>query len=164
MPRLRMGMRESLLAVFLAGVLQLTGPADAGAQVRIGPQLSFGSEQDVGLGGRVTAQFRSPMELGFIGSFDVFFPDEPRGEDRSYWEINTNLAYWFRVRSTSVHPYAGGGLNIAHASRDGTSDTDLGLNLLGGSAFGAKRVRPFAELRVELAGGDQFVVTGGVLF
>lgn len=157
-------MRESLLVAFLAGFLGLAGPKEADAQVRIGPQLNFGSEQHVGLGGRVTAQFQSPRELGFIGSFDVFFPDEPHGEDRSYWEINANLAYWFRVRSTSVHPYAGGGLNIAHASRDGASDTDAGLNLLGGSAFGARRVRPFVELRVELAGGDQFVITGGVLF
>ena len=44
------------------------------------------------------------------------------------------------------------------------SDTDLGLNLLGGTLFGRGKVNPFVELRVELAGGEQFVLTGGVLF
>ena len=45
-----------------------------------------------------------------------------------------------------------------------SSDTDLGINLLAGTQFGTKAVTPFVELRVELAGGEQFVITGGLLF
>ena len=92
------------------------------------------------------------------------------GEDRSYWELPGNLAYFFKVEaSSSLAPYAGGGLNIAHKSKEfddgrSASDTDLGLNLLGGTLFGRGKVNPFVELRVELAGGEQFVLTGGVLF
>lgn len=65
---------------------------------------------------------------------------------------------------TSVAPYVGGGLNIAHSS-NATSNTELGVNLLGGLRFGiGPVVKGFSEVRLELSGGEQFVVTFGVLF
>ena len=141
------------------------------AQIRLGPQLSYGSSSKLGLGARMHANLRSPDRLTIIGMFDWFFPDEPAGVDRTYWELNGNLAYRFKIEgTTAVAPYAGGGLNIAYSSRrpagggDSTSSTDLGFNLLGGTTFGAGPVHPFFEMRVELAGGEQFVLTGGVLF
>ncbi len=84
----------------------------------------------------------------------------------------SSTATWptfFKVEASSLAPYAGGGLNIAHKSKEfddgrSASDTDLGLNLLGGTQFGRGKVNPFVELRVELAGGEQFVLPGGVLF
>src|SRR5438034_4152914 len=60
------------------------------------------------------------------------------------WEINGNVAYRFTVPArSSFRPYAGGGLNIAHASAGpsgGTSvsATKAGLNLLGGTTFKLK--------------------------
>ncbi|MFQ5890332.1 MAG: hypothetical protein ACE5JR_09810 [Gemmatimonadota bacterium] len=162
-----MGKRMVLIA---CASLFLLGVSDLNAQARFGGQLSFGDSQDVGLGARLMLGVESLKRVEFNGSFDYFFPDEPVGGDRDYWELNGNLAYFFDVGSaTSLAPYAGGGLNIAHGSRtfsDGrdTSDTDLGLNLLGGTRFGSGPVIPFAELRVEVSGGEQFLITGGVIF
>ncbi|MEJ2311378.1 MAG: hypothetical protein P8Y10_02445 [Gemmatimonadales bacterium] len=140
-------------------------------RLNLGPQLSYGSSSKLGLGGRLHANLRSPDGLVIIGAFDWFFPDEGPGDSRTYWELNGNVAYRFKIEgTTAVAPYAGGGLNIAYSSRrsegggDGSSDTDLGVNLLGGTLFGSGPVLPFFELRVELAGGEQFVLTGGVLF
>ena len=41
---------------------------------------------------------------------------------------------------------------------------DPGFNILGGTLFGSGPVHPFVELRFELAGGEQFVLSAGVLF
>ncbi len=157
-------------AALIFAALGLFGASQLDAQARFGGQLSFGSDQDLGVGASLHVGLRSPERLAIIGTFDWFFPDEPPSEDRSYWELNGNLAYFFKVEaSSSLAPYAGGGLNIAHKSKEfddgrSASDTDLGLNLLGGTQFGRGKVNPFVELRVELAGGEQFVLTGGVLF
>jgi hypothetical protein len=149
----------------------MIGVRELPAQVRLGPQLSYGSSSKLGLGARIHADLRSPDRLAIIGTFDWFFPDEPAGSNRTYWELNGNVAYKFKIEgTTAVAPYAGGGLNIAYSSRrpegggDGSSSTDLGFNLLGGTLFGAGPVHPFFEMRVELAGGEQFILTGGVLF
>jgi len=160
-----------LLLSFVFGVADARGQTGGTRRIRLGPQLSYGSSSELGLGGRLHAHLRSPDRLSIIGTFDWFFPDEPPGEDRTYWELNGNVAYNFRIEgTTAVSPYAGGGLNVAYSSRrpevggDGASDTDLGVNLLGGTLFGSGPVFPYFELRVELAGGEQFVLTGGVLF
>lgn len=140
--------------------------------VSFGVQGSFGTETDFGIGGRVVFGLRSlfprtPLDAHV--SFDYFFPDEPAGTDLTYWEINGNVGYRIPNVRGSWAPYVGGGLSIAHASVDiglgSASDTDVGLNLLGGSTFGTRsKVQPFAEARVTLGGGEQFVITGGVRF
>lgn len=148
----------------------VTGPAaPAAAQVHLGPQISLGGDTDVGIGGRVVAGMPDYSGLEFVGSFDVFFPDN---DHLDYWEINGNLVHNFEVpEASAIRPYAGGGVNIARFDRDprigGTDDrddTDVGLNLLGGMKFPMENVAPYVELRLEVEGGDQFVVTGGLLF
>ncbi len=159
------------------GGLALLGStaADLRAQTRFGVQASFGSDDvNFGIGGRATFNLRSLIKTpGFegIASFDYFFPDEPAGVDGTYWEINGNLGYTIPNVKGNVAPYVGGGLNIAHASVTVTgfgsgSDTEVGLNLLGGVKFKSRtsRLAPFVEARVELGGGEIFVLTGGVVF
>jgi opacity protein-like surface antigen len=107
--------------------------------------------------------------LDGIVSFDYFFPSAPAGTSAHYWEINGDVAYRFRVPRSSLAPYAGGGLNIAHASATAgavsASTTKAGLNLLAGTTFKVKAsVTPFAEARVELGGGKTFILTGGIRF
>jgi len=139
-----------------------------------GLELNWSSDVDFGIGGRGVFPLESlfpKTPLDGIVSFDYFFPSVPSGTSGHYWEINGDVAYRFTVpRSSSLRPYAGGGLNIAHASATvGTtsaSDTKAGLNLLGGTTF---RVRgsnliPFVEARGEVGGGKTFVLTGGVRF
>jgi hypothetical protein len=167
----------------VAVLLSLPGLADAQRRaatrrqaapqpVSFGVQASFGSDTDFGIGGRVVFGLQSlfpttPLDA-HVG-FDYFFPDAPAGVDVTYWEINGNVAYRIPNVRSSLAPYVGGGLNIAHASAASggvsASDTKVGLNLLGGTTFGTRsKVKPFAEARVILGGGEQFVITGGVRF
>lgn len=175
---------SALLLVMLA-----TFPALSAAQRRAAPrraapaaqrpsfglELNWSSDVDFGIGGRGVFPLQSlfpTTPLDGIVSFDYFFPSVPAGISGHYWEINGDVAYRFTVPSrSSFRPYAGGGLNIAHASAGpsgGTSvsATKAGLNLLGGTTF---RVRgshliPFVEARGEVGGGKTFVLTGGVRF
>jgi len=166
-------MRKTLLAMIGLAVIGLHAQ-EAHAQVRFGAQASFGDDVDLGLGARAVFSLKQFNErLEGIASFDWFFPDAGADVvDWTYFEINGNVAYSFPLQSSSsLRPYAGGGLNIARSSIDfdspllnSASDTEIGLNVLGGTKFGSGRITPFAELRIELGGGEQFVLSGGVLF
>jgi opacity protein-like surface antigen len=159
-------MRKTMLV--MAILFLAVGADSARAQdFRWGPELSLAEDADFGLGARIEFDFDGPP-LTLIGSFDYFFPDP---DDVDYWELNANLVYNFRIADApSITPYAGGGLNIAHVSIDrgdsfdDASDTDPGLNILGGVKFDAGPVTPFVEIKFEIEGGDQFIVTGGLLF
>ena len=136
-------------------------------------ELDWSNDFDFGIGARaifplVSLFPRTPLD-GIV-SFDYFFPSAPAGASAHYWEINGDVAYRFTVpRSSSLAPYAGGGLDIAHASGSvGTvsnSVTKVGLNLLAGTTFKVRAsVTPFGEARVEIGGGKTFILTGGVRF
>jgi hypothetical protein len=161
-------MKKLALAAVLALLASL--PGDLTGQVTLGAQVSWADEADFGFGGRIAA--RSPYvdeAIEFIGAFDFFFPGVPAGaDDSSYWEVNLNFVYNIPVKDESFLPYAGGGLNIASGSvtRDGVkrTSTDVGANLLGGIKFVKGAIIPFGELRYELGGGEQLVLTGGFLF
>ena len=154
------------ILLFAALMFCFVGADSASAQAfRWGPELNLGFDQDFGIGARVEYDVPSPP-LSIIGSFDYYFP----GGNYDYWEINGNVVYNFDVPDArTITPYAGAGLNIAHFSReqsDGSSrgNTDLGLNILGGARFDAGSIMPFVEFKGTIDGGDQFVITGGVLF
>jgi opacity protein-like surface antigen len=159
-----------LQRIVLGAVLALAlGVGDLRAQ-RIGLQLDWGSDADLGLGARLEANARLAStgafsRSWFIGSFDYFFD---ACNECTYWEINLNMAV--PVNAEGVRPYLGGGLNIAHISvddddfpGDGPSDTDVGLNLLGGLRFPIGDLSSYLELRGEISGGEQLVLTFGFL-
>ncbi|HEV2749767.1 MAG TPA: hypothetical protein VGV12_04510 [Gemmatimonadales bacterium] len=181
-------MRKLLGSALLLAVVALA-PTEAATQRRAAPrptpsasqkpsfglELNWSSDVDFGIGGRGVFPLQSLFPgtpLDGIVSFDYFFPSKPAGvTSATYWEINGDVAYRFTVpRSSSLRPYAGGGLNIAHASATAggvsASDTKAGLNLLGGTTFKLKRSNlvPFVEARGEVGGGKTFVLTGGVRF
>jgi hypothetical protein len=153
-------MRKTIL--MMAILLLAVGAGDVRAQgFRWGPELSLADDADFGIGARMEFDFTgSPLTL--IANGDVFFP----GNDVTWIELNANLVYNFDLASApTVTPYAGGGLNIRYADvGSGGSDTDAGLNLLGGVRFDAGSISPFVEAKFEIEGGDQFIVTGGILF
>jgi hypothetical protein len=152
-------MRKVLFAVCLAA-FALT-PRAAQAQIGLGPQASIAEDADFGLGARATFGLPAKIPLEIIASADYFFPEE----DVDYWELNGEVVWLIPVTAPTVDPYAGAGINIAHASIEGgESDTEVGLNLLGGLKLHVGPVTPFGEFRFELDGGEQFVVTFGVLF
>lgn len=176
-------MRKLLGSALLLAAVALA-PAAAAAQRRaaapsptqrpsFGVQLDWSNDFNVGIGGRGVFPLRSLIPgtpLDGIVSFDYFFPSAPAGASAHYWEINGNVVYRFRIPGSSLGPYAGGGLNIAHASASAagvsSSDTKAGLNLLGGTTFKLKgsHLTPFVEGRGELGGGKTFILTGGVRF
>ena len=153
-----MRIKRWLAAIGLSGAALLLGGQAASAQVYGGAQLHWGSDTDLGVGGRVLANLqRSNLEM--VGSFDIYFPDGPV----DFWDINANLFYHFHLRDTpSVLPYAGGGLNISHFS-NGSDSTELGLNLGGGVRFPLDGVSPFIEVKTVLSDHDQSVLTFGLI-
>ncbi|HEU4995183.1 MAG TPA: hypothetical protein VFT29_10185 [Gemmatimonadaceae bacterium] len=164
---------RGLIAVVAVPFTLSIGAASAEAQ-RFGGQLSWGSDSDVGVGGRAEFNMsnvlstKEPFSRAFIiAQFDYYFIDCPSGADCSYWELNPTLA--IPIRATSLRPYVGAGLNIAHASVDiptlgGGSDTDTGINLLAGLKFNVGTADAFSEARISLGGGEQFALSFGFLF
>jgi opacity protein-like surface antigen len=166
--------RKGLVVVAL---LAVAGPASA---QRFGVQANWADDFDFGIGVRAELDFpnlltsEGPFSRTFgIGSFDYFFPDcgGVSGFDCSYWEVNLGLAV--PIVAASVDPYVGAGLNIARFSADydevlpgldfGASSTDVGVNLLGGLRFPLGGLSAYGEARIELGGGEQLVLTFGVL-
>jgi hypothetical protein len=156
-------LRTSLIAVAVLAF----GAANAEAQ-RFGGQVSWADDADLGLGARVEIPVALSSEgilagTYIIGSFDYFFID---CDECSYMEFNGNFAA--PIGTSSLRPYVGAGLNMARSSVDvldeSISDTEMGLNLLGGIKFGLGSLSSYAEARMELGGGEQFVLTFGILF
>lgn len=155
-----------------AALAFVAAPAAAieGMPIKVGVQGNFGDDVDFGVGARVEYNLEEMvgMPIAAVGSFDYFFPGDTFGVDVTYWEINANAIYGIPV-TEMITPYAGAGLNIAHASASAggasASDTEFGANVLAGAKFDIGMMfTPFAEFRLELSGGEQWVVTGGVLF
>lgn len=154
-----MRMRTVLVAICLVGSAVLVGPSASSAQVYGGVQANYGSETDFGLGARMLANLED-VNLEFVGSFDLYFPDGPS----DFWEINGNVFYHFHLpESPSILPYIGGGLNVGHVS-NGADNTEAGLNLGGGVRFPLENVSPFIEARTVVSDFDQSVLTFGLVF
>jgi opacity protein-like surface antigen len=139
--------RVMITAILLAA---LAAPHVQASDAQFGVQGSWADDADLGVGARLLWDATGSSDgIGAIASFDYFFP----GDDITYWELNGNLTYSLRG---SLQPYVGAGLNLAH----GEGDSELGLNLLGGLRFSD---RVYGEARVEIDGGEQFVLTIGLL-
>jgi opacity protein-like surface antigen len=144
--------------------------------VSFGGQINWADDYDLGIGVRAVIGTADLVENSHaVASFDFYFPGDAGSQaDLSFWEINFNGLYDFQLEGKSIAPYAGAGLHIAHVSFDfdygplgsgSVSDSDVGLNILGGAQFPIEAsVTPFAELKIELGGAEQFVLTGGVTF
>ena len=178
-------MRQLIGSVLLLAAVGLV-PAELAAQRRVaarpaaraqrpsfGVQLDWASDTDFGIGGRGVFGLQSlfpKTPLDAIVSFDYYFPSHPSGTSQHFWEINGNVVYRLRVPARStLRPYGGGGLNIAHSSfTAGTlsgSGTDADLNILAGTTFKMTgELTPFLEIRGVVGNANQVVFTGGVRF
>lgn len=167
---------RALSIVSLLAVLVLAMPAQAESPFRFGGQLSFADDLDFGIGARALFDTGDIVPQSRVeAAFDYFFPDEGGfGADVTAWIFEANAHYFFPIENSPVNVYAGAGLHYWDISFDveflGGSveggDDGLGLNLLGGVEFpleGAP-VTPFAELKLQVSGAEQFILTGGVLF
>ena len=160
---------KTLRALAVAAALfALPGLAQAQDPVppTLGPTIAYHDDADFGVG----IGFTIPLEafgpqVGFAGDFIYFFPSI---DNLKYWELNGNLTYDFQIEGASVAPFALAGLNVAHASvevgSESAGNTELGLNVGGGIRFDAGSLRPTVGLRIEIEGGDGWVVFGSVPF
>jgi hypothetical protein len=159
---------RKLLVGLVFSALMLT-PGVAQAQFGLGVEGLWADDFEWGVGARAVFGLHDPAPISFIAQFDYFFPDAAEGTDLTVWEVNLNAAYEFFIEEASINTYLGGGLNVAHVSLDlgaplGTSDnTEVGFNVIGGIKREAGPVIPFAEVKYELSGGEQFVITVGAV-
>jgi opacity protein-like surface antigen len=168
---------------------------ESGSGFKIGPRatIALGDLSDAGADFAIGADVRydlsanvdAPIQLA--GSFDFYFAEDIEAPDpqggtqelsQTIFAVDLNGHYMIPTEGT-FSPYAGVGLGIVRSSQDevevdtpfgtqtfgGGSNTDVGLNLVGGAEFETGSVRPFAQAQVSL-GGDftRFGITGGVLF
>ncbi len=179
--------RALKLGIVALGSLALVGfGSNALAQaipVGVGLQGDWGSDNaDFGVGGRVIVGLEKYVKnLEAVGSFDYFFPSvgedfAGREADPSYWEVNANGVYKLTIQGSSIRPYAGAGINIAHSSGGFGSDlgefgsldvasdssTKVGLNVLGGALFGRGKTKFFAEMKFEARSHGIFVFSAGL--
>jgi opacity protein-like surface antigen len=139
-------------------------------KLHFGPQASWGSDTDFGVGARLTyglGKLFPTVPLSAQASFDWFFP----GNGLTFWEINWAVDYNFHVQTMpNITPYAGAGLGLAHTSVSvggfSASDNSVGFELVGGAQFkmANSKITPFAEIRLDAHSGSQMVLTGGILF
>ena len=148
-------------------VVMLLSAGDAHAQFQLGVRGGYDLEtEDPLLGVEARFGLNNPsFPLIIAPAFDYYFLDSDRV---NFYALDLNLLYPFGINNRSFTPYAGAGLGVGFTSvdvgRDTESDTDLGVNLVGGAVFGFSRLRPFIQARLKL-GGDADLATlhGGVL-
>ena len=160
---------RSLLA---AVALLVVGASTAEAQ-RFGGHAIWANDFDIGLGARMELDLpgklskQPPLSRAFfIGQFDYYL-DPCDGGDCTVFEINPGIAV--PLNATTLKPYVGAGLNIARVSVDmgsfgSASDTEIGLNVLGGLKLNFSGLDAFTEARLALGGGEQFSIAFGILF
>ena len=168
-------MKNLLKVAAVAGVLLLP-MSEAQAQTRVSPFLAFHDDFDLGVGAAVAFPLAEVHEnLSAVGSFAFFFPGDGSGfgVDVDYLEFNADVMYQIPMDGASVVPWLLAGLNIARISASvdisgvgsaSNSNTEIGLNAGGGITFPRESVSPFAGAKIELGGGEGFVLFGGLSF
>jgi len=161
-------MKKLLCTVALVGML--AAPSVVQGQItEAGPFLAYSDDAEAfGIGGYIMIPIPAlNPNIALAPDFTWFFPDG----DVTLFEINGDLVYMFPVSESSpVIPWALGGLNIARFSVDvpgfgNVSDTQVGINLGGGVNFRVTgSISPFAGAKIELEGGESFVLFGGIGF
>lgn len=156
--------------LFILVVLALTSIVGAQAQYRLGAGLAYGSDiEEFGFG--VNGEFFLNSKVAVSPSLIIYFVENTRNVDRSFWELNTNVNYYF-AKEGAIEVYALGGLNLAtaKADQDGINDdnesvSELGVNLGIGTNFDINSsITPFAQLKFVISDFDQAVFFFGVRF
>jgi hypothetical protein len=159
-------MKKASFAVLLGLIVLAAHPA--AGQVRFGPQVSWGDDADLAIGGKLLFGLASlageSRNLEGSASLDWFLDCE----GCSYFEITGGVLYRFDIGEQAL-PYAGGGLNFSHFSSDSDtpgangSDSELGLALMGGIQFPLGALTAFTDARITLGGAEQAVISFGIL-
>lgn len=164
-------MRKSLfLALLFAFALPFTAPK-AQAQFSLLPYLGYNLEGDfggflVGIGAEIDAPFAiGDLALAIQPGIEYTFTEDPSDDvSFSYFQVDANVIARLGAPGAPIAPFAGAGLAVGIFSVDSdidtdfgdfgfsSSDTEFGLNLVGGVEFpGAVAFgTPFARGRFTL--------------
>lgn len=104
-------------------------------------------------------------------------------DDMTVLQFDANVLYPFGFDNSTFTPYVGAGLGVTRVSSNADlglieiedSETDYGLNIIGGASFGFGSIQPFAQARITLGehlaylnedgeGGTGYAVQAGLLF
>lgn len=170
--------RLTFLSLIVAFAFLLT-PQQATAQteIELGPRLGIdvGDASDIGGDFFIGAEGRIHSEalpVAINPAIDYYFVDV---DGFSLLAFDINALYEFEVDNEAFVPYAGGGLGFIRSSSEATnpftgettsqSNTEVGLNLVGGAVFEMEGFKPFAQAKINV-GSDftLFNLMGGVLF
>lgn len=172
-------MRKTLLHLFLLAALMLGSSSAVQAQFQIAPRVGFELNDVEALQVGAEARFgTASLPILINPSADYYFLDCDGGISGadvscSLFSIKGNAIYEFGGGGTTAFtPYAGAGIALAIARAEvsvpgfsaSESDTEVGLNLLGGARFEAGGFQPFVQAEVGLGGADIFSIVGGLLF
>ncbi len=160
----------SLLLTF--GLLFGAQRAQAQAQIQVGPRVGYELNDyealSVGADVRIST-LALPVQIN--PTFDYYFLDDSDfgGVDVSLIQFAANALYQFGFNNQVFTPYAGPGLSYSRFSAEAGgfdgSESDIGLNLVGGAEFGVGNLNAFAQAEFVVGGDAQPVkVVGGLLF
>jgi hypothetical protein len=146
-----------------ATVLALAGPA--AAQIGFGGDVvraadAFGGTTGVGARIRLGVPL-FPISTALNG--DWFFPNCPN-RDCSLRGATLDVNYSFPI--PLLHPWVGVGWSIRRIEVGGTTATERGLNVGVGAELQLTRLRPFVDVRYEMADAPekQYIARIGLMF
>ena len=146
---------QIMLAGFIIASASAAGAQATGRPTSVGPRITYNFDfEEVAIGGHALIPLAN--NLDFYPSLDIFLPD-----NGSLLGINLDLRLHPMPRDAAMF-YIGGGLNLARAAFRGESNTEAGVNLLGGLEGRTGVIRPFGELRLIIGDGSQVALAGGL--
>jgi len=163
-------MLKKLLVVGALVLLPVAAYAASPVVTSFGPRVGVSIDPDqIVLGGQLSVAEFAP-DWSFDPSIELGL-----GDDVTVVAFNLDAFYHLRMKGSEWRPYVGGGLGVAFSSWDAPpgvrdhSDTDVGLNLVGGFSLPAgSGDHWFAEMRFGIGGGEgdlpTFKIIGGYNF
>jgi opacity protein-like surface antigen len=170
-----------LFALVLFVLPLLAAPQARGqAQIEFGPRVGYEIDQfdALTLGGDVRVS-TAALPVKINGTVDYFFLDDDSFEaSQRLLKFAVNGLFEFGIDNQYFTPYAGPGLSVTRYSLnsdadidgpnvdfDDGSETDVGINAVGGAEFGLGGLRPFVQAEFVLLGDAEPVqLTAGLLF
>jgi len=178
------------LFTFITALVLFAGVQHAHAQFSIGVQGGYNLDAFTDEGVEEGTYFvGGQARLGLAGVPIIINPNADyyfnQIDDATVLQFNADVLVPFGPANAVFTPYAGLGLGVTQVSFDPdtpilgnlleSSETDYGVNLIGGATFGSGPIRPFGQARVTFGdhlaflnedgeGGAGYALMGGLLF
>lgn len=173
--------KSRVLLAFFVSFFALTSVAFAQTEIELGPRVGY--ELDTYESFLIGADVRiatPSLPVRINPTLDYFFVDDDysggaSGVDVSVtvFQLGVNALYDLPLPELSFMPYVGAGialtratveLDVAGVGSGENSDTEAGINLIGGLTFPTNNLKPFVQVQVTIGDPDLFSLVGGLLF